>query len=117
MDSIPTVRYVSGDRARLAEFLWRDREEPFYAVHPTVKRTAPTTKEEALRRLVAGERYLAPVPRIAIGNSKEHCTASFNALWCDLDLDTGIDPLAHEDVIGPVLRPLNLWPSVIVFSG
>jgi hypothetical protein len=66
---------------------------------------------------VLGHQYFAPVPRIAKGNSKEHCARSFDAVWVDVDRTPShtVNDLLNE--VRDTLAPLDLWPSTIVYSG
>jgi hypothetical protein len=99
------------------DILWGNRKEPYYAAHPTLVRTRPLTKAEALRVLRDGWRYFAPVPRLSLGNRKGHCATSFDALVVDVDRDERSD---LDDLLAETKANLHgdLWPpTVTVYSG
>ena len=100
----------------LPELLWGNREEPLLLGAPTLRRTNPLSRDAALRGLVSGWSYFAPVPRIAIGNKMQHCATSFDALVVDIDREPGIDP---DELVAEAsgLLPASLWPTAIVYSG
>lgn len=100
----------------LPQLLWEGRDEPLYATHPTVNRTLPVSKQEALKRLAQGYRYIAPVPRIALGNKKEHCTKSYDCLFVDIDKE-GVPLAAILQEAMAKLDRVSLLPSAVISSG
>jgi hypothetical protein len=102
----------------LQSFLWGNRDEPYYAAHPRLGRETPVSKDDALRRLSSEATcYFAPVPRVALGNRKEHCAERFDALWCDIDRGPGVDQHALLTEAKGRLAGYDLVPSVAVYSG
>ncbi len=101
----------------LVQLIWGNRPEPLYSAHPREVRTDPMPKDEALHGLETGWSFFAPVPRIAVGNTKKHCAKSFNWLWIDIDREAGADPNHLVMEMRSSLGRLNLWPTAIVYSG
>jgi len=100
----------------LQRMLWGDRDESFYEAHPTVHRTPPMSKADALDGLESGWMYFRPVPSIILGNTKRDCARSFNALVVDIDREPGVDP---EALLAAASRKLpdDLHPTCAVSSG
>ncbi len=80
---------------------------------------APLPKADALARLREGWCFFGLCPRISSGQSKEHCSPEFDALWCEIDVRPGMSPEEALEVVVSRMEEsqLGLYPSAITFSG